>query len=202
MRESMRSFSVARLLVIVMLALPLLPPAAIAQIDAARAAFEKEDYAGAYRLFRPIAEQGGAEAQYRIGLMHKFGWGTERDHAVAAKWLRLAAEQSHPQAQAELGVYYKDGRGVARDLTQAAGWFRKAAEQGVGIAQLNLGRAYKDGQGVAKDPIEAYVWFTLASRNGYMDGLSHRATVAESMDSNQIADAESRVKARAGSKSK
>src|SRR5215510_5449444 len=85
-----------------------------AQIDAARAAFEKEDYDTAYRLYKPLAEQGTAEAQYRLGLMHKFGWGAGRDHADAARWLRAAAEQSHPEAQAELGVFYKDGRGVKR----------------------------------------------------------------------------------------
>jgi uncharacterized protein len=173
---------------------------ALAQIEAARAAFDKEDYETAYRLFKPLAEQGAADAQYRIGLMRKFGWGAGKDHDDAARWLRAAAEQSHPQAQAELGVLYKDGRGVARDPAQAAAWFRKAAEQGVGIAQLNLGRLYRDGSGVEKDWVEAYVWFSLALRNGYMDAISYRSGIAEKMSADEIRDAESRVQTRAGKK--
>lgn len=174
--------------------------AAAAQIEAARAAFDKEDYETAYRLFKPLAEQGSADAQYRLGLMHKFGWGTVKDHDDAARWLRAAAEQAHAQAQAELGVFFKDGRGVKRDLAQAAAWFRKAAEQDVGIAQLNLGRLYRDGSGVDRDWVEAYVWFSLALRNGYMDAISYRTGIAEKMSAEQIKEAERRVKARAGGK--
>ena len=173
---------------------------AAAQLVAAHAAFDKEDYETAYRLFKPLAEQGAADAQYRLGLMHKFGWGTSKDHDDAARWMRAAAEQSHAQAQAELGVFFKDGRGVKRDLGQAAAWFRKAAEQDVGIAQLNLGRLYRDGSGVDRDWIEAYVWFSLALRNGYMDAISYRTGIAEKMSAEEIKEAERRVKLRGGKK--
>ena len=92
-------------------------------------------------------------------------------------------------------MFYKDGRGVKRDMAEAASWFRKAAEQGIGIAQLNLGRLYKDGSGVAKDPVEAYVWLSLAARKGYMDALSHRASIAEAMPAADL-KAASRVDAQ------
>ncbi len=170
------------------------PVAASAQIEQARAAFEKEDYAAAYQLFKPVAEQGVAEAQYRMGIMHKFGWGATRDHATAAKWLRAAAEQAHAEAQSELGLYYKDGRGVEKDLALSAAWFEKASQQGVGIAQLNLGRFYLAGTGVDKDPVAAYYWLTLAARNGYIDGMALRAPAAEQMTSEQIKETEARVK--------
>jgi uncharacterized protein len=170
------------------------PQASAAQIEPARAAFDKEDYAAAYRLYKPVAEQGTAEAQFRVGLMHKFGWGTERDHSIAARWFQAAAEQSHADAQAELALYYKDGRGVARDLKQAAAWFLKASEQGIGIAQLNLGRFYLAGTGVAKDPVAAYYWLTAAAQNGYIDGLSLRAPAAEEMTPEQIQETNARAK--------
>ena len=125
-------------------------------LDAARAAYEREDYDTAFKLYSPAANKANAEAQYRLGLMYKFGWGTERDLKVAANWLRRAAEQQHAEAQAELGVLYKLGRGVKEDAAEAARWFRRAADSGVGIAQLNLARAYKDGAGVKKDLAEAY----------------------------------------------
>lgn len=170
------------------------PLAAAAQGEQARAAFDKEDYAAAYKLYKPSAEQGAPEAQYRVALMHKFGWGTERDHSVAARWFQVAAEQSHGEAQSELALYYKDGRGVARDLKLAAAWFLKAAQQGVGIAQLNLGRFYLAGTGVAKDPVEAYYWLTAAAQNGYIDGMALRAPAAEAMTPEQIKETNARAK--------
>jgi TPR repeat protein len=173
---------------------PVAAPAQVAQIDPARAAFEKEDYAAAYKLYMPAAEQGVTEAQYRVGLMHKFGWGTERNHSVAARWFTAAAEQSHGEAQFELGIYYKDGRGVARDMAKSAAWFLKASEQGVGIAQLNLGRYYLAGTGVSKDPVAAYYWLTAAAQNAYIDGMALRAPAAEEMTPEQIKETNARAK--------
>lgn len=173
---------------------------AMAQLEPARAAFDKEDYAAAYKLYTPSANQGMAEAQHRVGLMHKFGWGTERDHAVAAKWFRAAAEQGHAESQSELAIYYKDGRGVERDLKLSAEWFLKASEQGVGIAQLNLGRYYLAGTGVEKNAGHAYYWLTLAGLNNYVDGFALRAPLAKELPAEQIKEIEARAKQAAGSR--
>lgn len=171
-----------------------LPWVARAQLEPARAAYEKEDFAAAYKLYKPEADKGVAEAQYRVGLMHKFGWGAARDHAEAARWFTAAAEQSHPEAQFELGIYYKDGRGVAKDMVKSAALFLKSSEQGVGIAQLNLGRYYLAGTGVAKDPVAAYYWLTAAAQNGYIDGMALRAPAAEEMTPEQIKETNARAK--------
>lgn len=164
--------------------------------DAARSSYEREDYDTAFTLYSPSASKGDAEAQYRLGLMYKFGWGTGRDAEAAANWLRRAADQQHPEAQAELGVLYKLGRGVKEDAAQAAGWFRRAADSGVGIAQLNLARAYKDGAGVNKDLAESYAWFTIAAGNGYVDGMSYRARMVEEMSADEIKNGERLVAER------
>ncbi len=170
------------------------PVGAVAQLEPARAAFEKEDYAAAYQLYKPEADKGAAEAQYRVGLMHKFGWGAARDHGAAARWFTAAAEQSHADAQFELGIYYKDGRGVSKDMGKSAEWFLKASEQGVGIAQLNLGRYFLAGTGVAKDPVAAYYWLTAAAQNGYIDGMALRVPAAEEMTPEQIKETNARAK--------
>ncbi len=170
------------------------PAPAAAQMDQARAAFDKEDYAAAYGLYKPAADQGTAEAQYRVALMHKFGWGAQRDHTVAARLFRAAAEQAHAEAQSELAIYYKDGRGVAKDMAQSAAWFQKASAQGVGIAQLNLGRFYLAGTGVEKDLVAAYYWLTVAALNGYIDGMALRVPAAKELTPEQIAETEARAK--------
>lgn len=173
-----------------LLAIAAVGPVAWAQdLAAARAAFEREDYVTAFPLYERAAATH-PEAQYRLGLMLKFGWGADKDLAAAARWLRRAAEQSHGEAQAELGVLYRDGRGVDEDPVQAVLWWRRAANAGVGIAQLNLARAYRDGKGIGRDLVESYAWFTVAAANGYMDGLSNRTRVAEDMNEQQVARAE------------
>ncbi len=63
-------------------------------LDAARAAYEREDYDTAFKLYSPAANKANAEAQYRLGLMYKFGWGTERDLKIAANWLRARRPSS------------------------------------------------------------------------------------------------------------
>lgn len=176
-----RSWSVAATL--------LLAGAAGAQDDAARAAFEREDYQLAARLYQPRADQNEAEAQYRLGLMLRFGWGMDKDATAAAAMLRRAAEQNHAAAQAELGTLYRLGRGVPEDAREAARWLRAAAHAGIGVAQLAIGRMYRDGVGVTQDPVQAYAWFQLAGENSVMDGFAYRSEIGRSMTDEQIAAA-------------
>jgi len=166
---------------------------ALAQNDAARAAYEREDYAAAVALYTTRAASGDAEAQYRMGLMARFGWGMDKDPAVAARWLRQAAEQNHPQAQAELGTMYRLGRGVPEDPKEAARWLTAAARAGVGIAQLSVGRMYRDGVGVERDLVEAYAWFSAAGSNSVMDGFAYRDEIAKDMNPEQVAEGRRRA---------
>jgi TPR repeat protein len=170
--------------------------AATAQADAALAAFEREDYAAALALYAPRAAAGDREAQYRMGMMARFGWGMDKDPVAAARWLGEAARQNQPQAQAELGTMYRLGRGVPEDPKRAAQLLTAAAAAGVGIAQLSIGRMYRDGVGVDRDLVEAYAWFTVAGDNGVMDGLAYRAEIASQMSSEQIAEGRKRAAQR------
>jgi TPR repeat protein len=169
---------------------------AAGQTDAARAAYEREDYTTAAALFAPRAAAGDAEAQYRMGMMARFGWGIEKDAAAAVRWLGEAAKQGHAQAQAELGTMYRLGRGVPEDAKLAAQWLTAAATAGVGIAQLSIGRMYRDGIGVDRDLVEAYAWFTAAGENSVMDGFAYRAEIAKDMSAEQIAEGKQRAAQR------
>lgn len=162
--------------------------AARAQSDPARAAYEREDYTTAIALNTPRAERGDADAQYRMGMMARFGWGMERDPELAARWLRKAADQNQPQAQAELGTMYRLGRGVPQDAQEAARLLTAAAVAGVGIAQLSIGRMYRDGIGVPRNLVEAYAWFSAAGSNNVMDGLAYRSEIVGQMSPEQIAE--------------
>ena len=52
----------------------------------AQAAHGRSDYATALRLWRPLADQGNAEAQYALGFMYARGQGVPQNNAEAAKW--------------------------------------------------------------------------------------------------------------------
>ncbi len=54
-------------------------------------AYKGGDYATALRLWRPLAEQGEAFAQYNLGNMYRNGRGVPRDYVQAHMWLNLAA---------------------------------------------------------------------------------------------------------------
>jgi len=137
------------------------------QFADADAAYGRGDYATAYRLLKPLAEQGNAKAQYNLGFMYDKGQGVPKDDTEAAKWFRKAAERGNAFAQVNLGFRYAKGQGVPKDDTEAVKWFRKAAEQGIAKAQFNLGVMYEKGLGVPQDYAEAVKWLQKAAAQGY-----------------------------------
>lgn len=100
--------------------------------DKGRDAFEAGDYATALQEWRPLAEQGNANAQNQLGVMYHFARGVPQDYAEAAQWLRLAAEQGNAAAQFNLGLMYSLGRGVLQDNVLALMWWNIAGANGDG----------------------------------------------------------------------
>jgi hypothetical protein len=143
--------------------------AAVAGLKEGYEALSRKDYATAIKEYRPLAERGNAEAQYRIGRMYEFGQGYPQDKAQGIAWIRKAAAQNHADAQQELGVIYATGDGVQQDDVQAVAWFRKAAMQGDAMAQYNLGLLYAKGQGIEKDYAQAIAWWRKSAAQGNED---------------------------------
>jgi len=142
---------------------------AVAGLKEGYEALSRQDYATAIKEYRPLAERGNAEAQYRIGRMYEFGKGYPKDQAQGIAWIRKAAAQNHADAQQELGFIYATGDGVKQDDVQAVEWFRKAATQGDAVAQYNLGLLYAKGQGVPKDYAQAIDWWRKSATQGNAD---------------------------------
>ena len=94
------------------------------------AAYQSGDYVTALQEWRPLAEQGDADAQYNLGLMYLKGEGVLQDYAEAVKWYRLAAEQGIASAQTNIGVMYEYGDGVLPDNVRAHMWYNIAAANG------------------------------------------------------------------------
>ena len=64
-----------------------------APIDDAIDAQVRGDYVQALNILRPLAAQGNALAQYRIGFMYYNGKGVTQSYQEALKWYRLAAAE-------------------------------------------------------------------------------------------------------------
>ena len=99
------------------------------------AAANRGDYATALRLWRPLADQGNADAQYNIGAVYDKALGVTRDSQEAVKWWRLAAAQGNQLAQYNLAVAYAQGRGTAQDFERSYMWFKIAAAHGLTAAE-------------------------------------------------------------------
>jgi TPR repeat protein len=104
------------------------------------------------------AEQGSAEAQFRLGNFY-----VAHDCSEAAKWYLRAAQQGHAIAASNLGVLYAHGWGVKQSDTEAVEFFRAAAEKGNAGGQSNLGAMYVSGRGVSQNDAEGAKWLQKAA---------------------------------------
>jgi TPR repeat protein len=165
------------LLVLLALASPLslAGGAAAGPFEDAQAAYGRSDHATALRLWRPLADQGNAAAQYALGFMYDRGQGVPQNHAEAAKWWRLAADQGNTFAQHNLGALYDDGKGVPQNKAEALKWYHLAAERGNDQAQFNVGVLHFAGVAVPENRAEAAKWFRRAADQGHLGGQVYLA---------------------------
>lgn len=129
-------------------------------------AIERQDYATAFRLLQPLAEQGDDFAQYNVGYMFAHGLGVARNDEKAAYWYRKAAEQGDPDAQVNYGRALEAGIGVEVDHEEAMKWYLRSANQGSAMAQHNIGSMYFNGHGVDKDLRATLDWYSKAAEQG------------------------------------
>jgi hypothetical protein len=132
-------------------------------IEDASAAIDRGDTATAFRICRPLAEQGNAEAQNQLGVLYS----NAKDYGQALKWFRQAAERHLGVAETNLGGMYLRGEGVARDIDEGVRLYKRAALDGYLSAGWDLGSGYYLGQFGKRDYVEAAKWYRFAADRGY-----------------------------------
>ena len=160
------------------------------QFGLAKRALVGGKHATALRLLTPLAEEGHAPAQTRLGELYRHGQGVARDHDEALSWFRKAADQGDADAQGILGDMFYSGEGVPRDDGKAARWYHQAADQSLLDAQFNLSVMYHNGQGVTQDNIQAHMWANIAGVRGHKKAREIRDVLAKQMTLAQIAKAQ------------
>ncbi|MGO9445188.1 MAG: tetratricopeptide repeat protein [Thiobacillaceae bacterium] len=122
------------------------PPVTAGQYEDGKAAFNREEFATALRILRPLADRGNPQAQALLGSMYALGEGVPKNYAAALTWYREAAARGDADAQFGLGGMYYLGNGVASDYVQAHKWFSLAASQAHGEGRFlrYFARTYRD----------------------------------------------------------
>ena len=151
---------------------------------------DKLEYGRELQIIRPLAANGVAWAQGRLGFLYYLSFGVKQDYKEALKWFKLAAIQGDAAGQRGLGALYKGGDAVVQDYVESIKWYKLAAAQGDETAQTNLGDMYLSGMGEAQDFVRAHMWFNIAAINGYPYPTKQRDEVAKKMDYSQVTKAQ------------
>jgi TPR repeat protein len=72
-------------------------------------AYQRGDYATAFRIWRPLADKGQASAAHNLGLP-SLRTGRAAKRHEAAQWFRRAAGSRFARAQVNLGAMYAAGK--------------------------------------------------------------------------------------------
>lgn len=140
--------------------------------------YNRGNHAQAWRLFLQAAQNGSAEAQYRVARV-LFGIdftcrveGTQTNIPEALEWLEKAARQGNRLYMYELAVayspyqddaghfYYYQGAEVP---AKAAYWYCRSAEKGYIPAMYRASDYLLSGTGIAKDSQKGLRWLTTAA---------------------------------------
>lgn len=78
-------------------------------LQAGKVAFEHCEYKKAFCYLLPLAAKGCPDAEYAVGYMYYYGYGTVQDPETGIFWMRLAAVKCYPQAMQALYLIQHPG---------------------------------------------------------------------------------------------
>ena len=131
-------------------------------------AYKNNDYKKAIELYQKAAEQGNAEAQYKLGIMYQNGKGAKQDYKKAIKLYEVAAIKGNVDAQYKLSNIYTYGfLGAEVNSIKAAFYLQLMADKGVAKGQYDLALMYANGEGLKQNNKKALELFQKAAEQGY-----------------------------------
>ena len=141
--------------------------------EAAKKIAQENEYAEAAASFAAAADQGHAQAQYRLGEYYLLGFGVEQSVVLARKWLRRASDNGDASAPNQLGYLLlmlaessSNPQTKQNYGTMATRLYLQAAAQGARASQSTVCSFYYLGMYVPNDPQTALVWCTKAANQG------------------------------------
>jgi hypothetical protein len=99
----------------------------------------KQSYQKAFEYFIKAAQNGHAQAQYKLGLMFSRGDGVEPDYQESTKWLEKSAGQGDCKAQYELAILQIQESDIDGKSKKYMQWLEESAQQKYESAKNQLG---------------------------------------------------------------
>ena len=119
------------------------------------------------------ADQGDAEAQFKVGSAYDTGNGAPRNREMVLKYYTMAAEQGHAEAQNSLGSVLQ----AEKRYSEALPWYEKAAAQNHALATNNLAYLYDLGLGVPQDRHKGFELYSRAANLGWAESMWNLANM-------------------------
>jgi hypothetical protein len=148
----------------------------------AASAYQSGDLIEAETLWIELADEGNADAQYALGIMHLKKEAQDSQDSKAFRYLVEAAKKQHVASMFNLGVAYWEGRGVIRQPEKALNWWEVAAQRDDAGAQFNLGLAYYIGEGRDQNTAKAIYWAQQAANNGHPQAQALLVTLRKKLN--------------------
>jgi uncharacterized protein len=129
------------------------------------------DDGGFLQTLRRLADDGNADAMFRLGRLYAAGVGVERNDATAVQWFQKGAAGGNLNATTSLAVAFLEARGTARDQQEGLRLLRLAAGKDHLEAMYRLGVILAEGKITNKDTAEALRLFTKGADAGFMPAM-------------------------------
>jgi len=126
----------------------------------------KRDFAKVQEWYEKAAENGSAEAAYRIANTRAFIIWDDEDYSETIPLFERAANLGHSRAQYWLADVYRSSQKKHANEKKRIYWMKKAAEGGEKNAQFALAEIYLQGAGVPRDEQKAFEWLETSAHHG------------------------------------
>jgi TPR repeat protein len=134
---------------------------------------QEELYAQAIFHFTQAAENGHANAQFRLGTLMEDRCEKNTKQNSDKNWYRKACSQHHTQAEMRLGrLLYFEG-----NICEATHYFLRAAEKNDPEAMSFLGQIFEKGEETKPDLERAISFYRKAVAGGSFEAMCHLATL-------------------------
>lgn len=101
---------------------------------------------------------------YRIGKMHCYGLGTQKDMIKATDYFKRSAELNNTNAKRTIALEYLSGKHLEQDIEKGFTMLTECADRGDTLSCYKLGKIYFKGEIVYKDLNTAEKYFLKASK--------------------------------------
>jgi len=144
--------------------------------DAGVEAYDEGNFAAAYHIWLPLAQNDNMSAQRNVAHLLRRGMGIEADPERAVYFYRRASENGLVSAMVNLSSMLRAGQGVGEpEYREAAQWLYIASQAGDPRAQYLLGIMAARGEGMEANRDLAIRLFTMASEQGLREARQRLA---------------------------